>query len=76
MADQYAEFLDRDVYDCKEFTSILIHRQQGIADYTSVQCHLDIDGQDGVGFKYGTMNAHAGTIVSYVLQTVDRRGLL
>lgn len=67
MSQQYAEPLRPDIYACEEYTSLFsprIHRRTSIADHASVQCHLDLYGEEGVGSKFGNLNAHAGNFVS------------
>ncbi|RJE25610.1 geranyl-geranyl pyrophosphate [Aspergillus sclerotialis] len=68
MDTQYAEPVRPEVYkDNPEFTSIFrprIHQKAEIADHASVQCHLDLYGEECVGSKFGSVNYHAGNFTS------------
>ncbi|EKV06494.1 hypothetical protein PDIG_76910 [Penicillium digitatum PHI26] len=63
ISDDYAENLDPEIYANNPAYSSLfnpyIHKQTIIADHVSVQCHIDLNGIDAVGSKFGNLNAHA-----------------
>ncbi|KAJ5766240.1 uncharacterized protein N7511_003856 [Penicillium nucicola] len=68
MVKQYAVPLDPEIYAADPgYTSLFdpyIHKQTEIADHASVQLHIDLNGVDGVGSKFGNLNAHAGNFTS------------
>ncbi|KAJ5193267.1 hypothetical protein N7449_009409 [Penicillium cf. viridicatum] len=68
VADEYAEAIDPEIYANNPAYSSLfnpyIHKQTIIADHASVQCHIDLNGIDAVGSKFGNLNAHAGNFTS------------
>ncbi|KGO45916.1 Terpenoid synthase [Penicillium expansum] len=68
IADEYAESIDPEIYANNPAYSSLfdpyIHKQTIIADHVSVQCHIDLNGIDAVGSKFGNLNAHAGNFTS------------
>ena len=68
IADVYAESIDPEIYANNPAYSSLftpyIHKQTIIADHVSVQCHIDLNGIDAVGSKFGNLNAHAGNFTS------------
>ncbi|KAG0154509.1 hypothetical protein PDIDSM_04030 [Penicillium digitatum] len=68
ISDDYAENLDPEIYANNPAYSSLfnpyIHKQTIIADHVSVQCHIDLNGIDAVGSKFGNLNAHAGNFTS------------
>ncbi|KGO78266.1 Terpenoid synthase [Penicillium italicum] len=68
IADEYAEAIDPEIYANNPAYSSLfdpyIHKQTIIADHVSVQCHIDLNGIDAVGSKFGNLNAHAGNFTS------------
>lgn len=68
MASKYAEPIDPQIYDNNPAYASLfrpyIHKQTEVADHVSVQCHIDVYGIDGVGLKFGNLNAHSGNFTS------------
>lgn len=68
ITDEYAEAIDPEIYANNPAYSSLfnpyIHKQTVIADHVSVQCHIDLNGIDAVGSKFGNLNAHAGNFTS------------
>ncbi|KAJ5259899.1 hypothetical protein N7505_009280 [Penicillium chrysogenum] len=68
ITDEYAVGIDPEIYANNPAYSSLfnpyIHKQTIIADHVSVQCHIDLNGIDAVGSKFGNLNAHAGNFTS------------
>ncbi|KOS48568.1 hypothetical protein ACN38_g463 [Penicillium nordicum] len=68
IADEYAEAIDPEIYANNPAYSSLfnpyIHKQTIIADHVSAQCHIDLNGIDSVGSRFGNVNAHAGNFTS------------
>lgn len=68
ITDEYAVGIDPEIYANNPAYSSLfdpyIHKQTIIADHVSVQCHIDLNGIDAVGSKFGNVNAHAGNFTS------------
>ncbi|KAJ5306782.1 hypothetical protein N7508_005797 [Penicillium antarcticum] len=68
MLKKYAVPLDPEIYAADPgYTSLFdpyIHKQTEVADHASVQLHIDLHGVDGVGSKFGNLNAHAGNFTS------------
>lgn len=68
MSERYAVPVASDAYKKNQaYTSVFspfIHKQTVIADHATVQCQLDLYGEEGVGQQFGNIEANAGNFVS------------
>jgi hypothetical protein len=68
MTGHYAVPVHLEVYiDNPEYTSVFrprIHRKSLIADHASLQCQLDLYGDESVGRNFGSLNGHVGNFTS------------
>lgn len=68
MPERYAVPVASDAYKKNPtYTSVfspLIHKKTVIADHATVQCQLDLYGEEGVGRQFGNVEANAGNFVS------------